>query len=590
MKSLVTTQDGQVLIANGEITVEINGEKRPIASGEHLPVGTALFIEENAQLEIEYEDGTSYSNQVSPNETATLTDVDLSELDEIQAIQDQILAGEDPTEGPETAAGVGTNGNEGGDFVSLARSGDETIASSGFTTSGASLSEFSSAGNVDKSVSDIASVLEDDINTIDEDEIAIGNVLDNDSDVDNELSVVIFEVDGETHEAGTTVVLEGGSLVINEDGSYTFTPNENWNGTVPVITYTTNTGSTATLTIEVTPVDDASVLVNDSNTIEEDTVATGNVLDNDEDIDNDLTVASFEVDGEIHEAGTTVVLEGGSLVINEDGSYTFAPNENWNGTVPVITYTTNTGSTATLTIEVTPVDDASVLVNDSNTIEEDTVATGNVLDNDEDIDNDLTVASFEVDGETHEAGTTVVLEGGSLVINEDGSYTFTPNENWNGTVPVITYTTNTGSTATLTIEVTPVDDASVLVNDSNTIEEDTVATGNVLDNDEDIDNDLTVASIEVDGETHEAGTTVVLEGGSLVINEDGSYTFTPNENWNGTVPVITYTTNTGSTATLTIEVTPVDDASVLVNDSNTIEEDTVATGNVLDNDEDIDND
>ncbi|PKG72975.1 hypothetical protein CXF86_20135, partial [Shewanella sp. GutCb] len=73
--------------------------------------------------------------------------------------------------------------------------------------------------------------------------------------------------------------------------------------------------------------------------------------------------------------------------------------------------------------------------------------------------------------------------------------------------------------------------------------------------------------------------TVELEGGSLVINEDGSYTFTPNDNWNGSVPVITYTTNTGSTATLTLEVTPVDDASLLANDSQTIDEDGVATGN-----------
>ncbi|WP_220783883.1 Ig-like domain-containing protein, partial [Shewanella sairae] len=66
--------------------------------------------------------------------------------------------------------------------------------------------------------------------------------------------------------------------------------NENWNGSVPVITYTTNTGSSATLTLEVTPVDDASILANDSNTFAEDTTATGNVLDNDTDIDNDLSV------------------------------------------------------------------------------------------------------------------------------------------------------------------------------------------------------------------------------------------------------------------------------------------------------------
>ncbi|MCZ4339938.1 Ig-like domain-containing protein, partial [Shewanella colwelliana] len=110
----------------------------------------------------------------------------------------------------------------------------------------------------------------------------------------------------------------------------------------------------------------------------------------------------------------------------------------------------------------------SVLANDSNTVAEDTVAAGNVLDNDSDIDSELSVVSFSVDGQTVNAGTTVELEGGSLVINADGTYTFTPNDNWNGSVPVITYATNTGESATLTINVTPVDDPSVLANDSNT--------------------------------------------------------------------------------------------------------------------------
>ncbi|WHF55300.1 cadherin-like domain-containing protein [Shewanella xiamenensis] len=36
----------------------------------------------------------------------------------------------------------------------------------------------------------------------------------------------------------------------------------------------------------------------------------------------------------------------------------------------------------------------------------------------------------------------------------------------------------------------------------------------------------------------------MLTGGTLVLNSNGSYSFTPNANWNGAVPVITYTTNT----------------------------------------------
>ncbi|MGE6651535.1 retention module-containing protein, partial [Shewanella colwelliana] len=589
MKSLVTAKNGHVTNTQGNVSIQSDTGSKVANIGDYVPAGTKVSIPDESTLEIAYQDGSTYNSaEVLPEQIETATDTNA--LNEIEQLQALIAAGDDPTAAlPDTAAG-GAQGNEGGsDFVSLSRSGAQTIASAGFNTDGISQPEFTPTTELVSS-DDSPTIATNDSNTIAEDTIATGNVLDNDSDIDSDLSVVSFTVNGETVAAGTTVEVEGGSLVINADGTYTFTPNDNWNGSVPVITYTTNTGASATLTIEVTPVDDASVLADDSNTIAEDTVATGNVLDNDSDIDSDLSVVSFTVNGETVAAGTTVEVEGGLLVINADGTYTFTPNDNWNGSVPVITYTTNTGASATLTIEVTPVDDASVLANDSNTIAEDTVATGNVLDNDSDIDSDLSVVSFTVNGETVAAGTTVEVEGGLLVINADGTYTFTPNDNWNGSVPVITYTTNTGASATLTIEVTPVDDASVLANDSNTIAEDTVATGNVLDNDSDIDSDLSVVSFTVNGETVAAGTTVEVEGGSLVINADGTYTFTPNDNWNGSVPVITYTTNTGASATLTIEVTPVDDASVLANDSNTIAEDTVATGNVLDNDSDIDSD
>ncbi|WP_188740539.1 retention module-containing protein, partial [Shewanella inventionis] len=592
MGSIITSQKGILSASESTITVTINNETVQLQPGQEVPAGAQVTSNDDVSFVITFDDGTIFnSDETLDNADAIDQVADQATLDEIEALQELIASGEDPTEElPETAAGTPTANDGDSGYVAVSRDGSETLADNGYDTTGEAATPTAVSQEESISENDSPSVLINDAIIVGEDQIAAGNVLSNDTDADSALSVVSFEINGETYAAGTEVTLEGGVLVINEDGSYTFTPNENWNGSVPVITYTTNTGVTATLTIEVTPVDDASVLVNDSNTVAEDTVATGNVLDNDNDVDSDLSVVSFEVNGETYAAGTEVTLEGGVLVINEDGSYTFTPNENWNGSVPVITYTTNTGVTATLTIEVTPVDDASVLVNDSNTVAEDTVATGNVLDNDSDVDSDLSVVSFEVNGETYAAGTEVTLEGGVLVINEDGSYTFTPNENWNGSVPVITYTTNTGATATLTIEITPVDDPTVAVNDVVSVAEDTPATGNVLDNDSDPDSDLSVVSFEVNGETYAAGTEVTLEGGVLVINEDGSYTFTPNENWNGSVPVITYTTNTGATATLTIEITPVDDPTVAVNDVVSVAEDTPATGNVLDNDSDPDSD
>ena len=97
---------------------------------------------------------------------------------------------------------------------------------------------------------------------------------------------------------------------------------------------------------------------------------------------------------------------------------------------------------------------------------EDTVApvTGNVLTNDTDVDGDaLTVTQFEVGGATFVAGQTAAITGvGSLTIYPDGSYTFIPAPNYDGPVPVATYTVSDGAggtdTGTLTLTVTPVDD------------------------------------------------------------------------------------------------------------------------------------
>ncbi|WP_342247442.1 Ig-like domain-containing protein, partial [Pseudomonas sp. OTU5201] len=203
---------------------------------------------------------------------------------------------------------------------------------------------------------------------------------------------------------------------IAANGNYTFTPAANWNGDVPQVTYTTNTGSETTLNITVTPVDDASVVAPDTNTVTEDNPATGNVLGNDSDVDNTLSVASFSVAGVTGSftAGSSAVIAGvGTLTIATNGNYTFTPVQNWNGEVPQVTYTTNTGSTSTLDISVTPVDDASSLIADTNTVAEDNPATGNVLGNDSDVDNALTVASFSLAGVTGSftAGSSAVIAG-----------------------------------------------------------------------------------------------------------------------------------------------------------------------------------
>ena len=274
-----------------------------------------------------------------------------------------------------------------------------------------------------------------------------------------------------------------------------------------------NLNDSDTVAITVRLVDTPSVLVPDTATIAEDTVLNGNVLANDTDVDSQLAVVSFTIDGVVYSVDDTATIDGvGTFGIGVDGSYWFVPNPNWFGSVPTVTYTTNTRSSSTLDITVTPVDDPSSLGPDTAETDEDTPSTGNVLGNDNDVDNVLAVASFAVGGSSYLAGATATISGiGTIEIDADGTFTFTPAANWNGTVPTITYTTNTGSSSTLDITVNPVDDPSVLTPDIATIAEDGVATGNVLGNDRDVDSPLVVDGFEVNGFTYAAGDTATID-------------------------------------------------------------------------------
>ena len=88
-----------------------------------------------------------------------------------------------------------------------------------------------------------------------------------------------------------------------------------------------------------------------------------------------------------------------------------------------------------------------------------------MLTNDSDVDDILTIVSFTVAGDstTYTFNQTATIVGkGTITIAADGSYTFTPVTDWSGTVPTITYTTNTGSTATLVITVAIANDDDIL--------------------------------------------------------------------------------------------------------------------------------
>ncbi|MGB2520131.1 retention module-containing protein, partial [Shewanella algae] len=136
MKALITTQDGQVKTLNGKAYVMSNGQQVPLQQGDFVAQGSEVFVDNDAQIELLLSDGSSLGSEAEVPQEA-LQSADSATDSEIAQLQALIAAGEDPTASlPDTAAG-GAQGNEGtSGFVSLARSGAETLAASGYDSAG----------------------------------------------------------------------------------------------------------------------------------------------------------------------------------------------------------------------------------------------------------------------------------------------------------------------------------------------------------------------------------------------------------------------------------------------------------------------
>jgi VCBS repeat-containing protein len=352
---------------------------------------------------------------------------------------------------------------------------------------------------------------------------------------------------------------------ISSNGTLTYTSVANASGSATVTVTVQDNGGTAnggvdtsasqTFTITVTPVNDTPVANNDSYGVAEDTtlnVSTPGVLANDSDVENNSLTAVLVTN-----------VSSGTLTLNGDGSFSYVPNSGFNG-ADSFTYTANDGAvsnTATVTINVSSVNDTPVALADTYSTNEDatlTVTIPGVLTNDSDADLDPLSAVLVTN-----------VSNGSLSLASDGSFVYTPNLNFNGT-DSFTYKANDGtvdsSTVTVTITVNSVNDTPVALADTYSTNEDatlTVTIPGVLTNDSDVEfNPLTAVLVST------------TTNGTVTLNPNGSFTYVPNPNFFGT-DSFTYSADDGSVnslpVTVTITVNSVNDAPVItLNGSNSI--------------------
>jgi VCBS repeat-containing protein len=201
---------------------------------------------------------------------------------------------------------------------------------------------------------------------------------------------------------------------------------------------------------------DETYITNEDTTLN---VATPGLLGNDTDAENDPLTAVLNSSP-----------SNGSLILNGNGSFSYTPNANFNGS-DSFTYRANDGQAtsniATVTITVNAVNDAPMALGDSYSTNQGktlTVAAPGVLGNDSD-----------VDGNPLTAVRNTSPSNGSLILNANGSFSYTPNANFNGS-DSFTYHANDGTansniaTVTITVTAPPISVAAI---EPNTMQADT---------------------------------------------------------------------------------------------------------------------
>jgi len=411
----------------------------------------------------------------------------------------------------------------------------------------------------------------------------------------------------------TGVAGDYGTLVLNADGSYTYTRTAeladlpanaadvftytikdadgdtstttitfNLGNKVPQITNGTETGGE--IVVKPNGVKESGLPTVGSEPSKADRTTTGTITYTQGDGEHSVTVNGSPV-----VEGDTVSTANGKFKITsiKDGEITYeyeltAPTNNTAKPSDdfVVVIKDRDGDEAKVTVKVDIINDKPAATPDTGKVVQGQTVTGNVVTNDKSGADGWKAGGAVVgveQGDTNtpssaNVGTTVTTALGTLTLNPDGSYSYVakPDAGGDGVTDVFTYTVRDAdgdeTTATLTIAISD-NTPPEANNDSATTDEDTPVSGNLLTNDKDPDGDpITVTEITVGGKTTTIptdGSSVTIEvpgKGKITVNKNGGYTFTPNPGVIGQIPDIGYKITDGNggedTAKLTINVRP----------------------------------
>ena len=342
-----------------------------------------------------------------------------------------------------------------------------------------------------------------------------------------------FNADAVSLSASLVSDVSNGTLSLNADGTFTYTPDAGYTGP-DSFTYQLDDGSQfsneATVSFDVAEtLPDVADLEYNLLHDREFTVPAPGLLPSAGDAEGDALTLTLVDD-----------VTFGGLIIDTDGGFTYDPQSGFTGD-DTFTYTLSDGllSSDPVTVTLHVANTAPVATDDTYQVTPDApldVAAGGLLANDSDADRDRLQVTLVGD-----------VAHGDLNLSDDGSFTYTPASGYIGQ-DSFTYQINDGaadsSIATVTLNV--VDPTPVTADDSYEVPHDadqfSVATADgVLANDSD-DEAMTAALVAAPAH------------GTLVFNADGSFTYTPDAGYFGD-DTFTYSAGDGTTSSLPATVT-----------------------------------
>ena len=405
-------------------------------------------------------------------------------------------------------------------------------------------------------------------------------------DVETTDTALVFSVEGAQH--GTVALIDGHTAQ--------FTPDANYNGPASFTYHVTDTGDgtdvaktvgPATINVTVNPVNDTPTANTTTLTTNEDTPVDVDLRTLVEDVETvDEALLSFQVGGATK--GTVTLVDGHiarftpSANLNGAASFTYTVTDTADGTAAA-----KTVGPVTISVTITPINDTPTANATTLTTNEDTVVTIDLRTLAEDVETTDTALVFSVEGAQH--GTVALIDGHTAQ--------FTPDANYNGPASFTYHVTDTGDgtdvaktvgPATINVTVNPVNDTPTANTTTLTTNEDTPVDVDLRTLVEDVETvDEALLSFQVGGATK--GTVTLVDGHiarftpSANLNGAASFTYTVTDTADGTAAA-----KTVGPVTISVTITPINDAPTAVDDSRAVANNKATTIDVLANDTDPD--